>query len=108
VILPGKCFGAGYALNPVGSILVSIGSGLCVPESRLLDIDGDIDADFIKVTEGEFGRGQPVLSSAARIDESHLFILLKDALIAAQKPLADRHLRFWFTLSGCQVVVVQR
>ena len=89
-------------------ILITSLSCLDVPNASLLDIYGDKDAHFVEIPQGKFRRGQTTLRRALSIAEREFIVLFKDALVPAQKPLADGHFGLGLTLMSGQGIVMQR
>jgi hypothetical protein len=69
VVSSGQSFRARDTVDTAGRVLVTAGSSFGIPAAGLFDVDGDENADFIEVTQGEFGGGKTTLSCALGICE---------------------------------------
>jgi hypothetical protein len=60
-----------------------------------------MQSNLVEITKSEFGSRKFLLCCALCIREGDLFILLENARITTEKPLADGHLSFWLPLACC-------
>jgi hypothetical protein len=96
------------SFDSTDGILIPLLSCLVVPIHCFFEIDRHMHANFVEIAHGEFSRGQSSLSRSLGIYVSQFIVLLEDALITAQEPLAYGHFRLWLSLSGSKRVIMQR
>jgi hypothetical protein len=96
----------GDALDPRRGILVAVSCSLFVPFQSLLEVDWNVHANLIEVSHCEFCGTESCLSRTSGILMSQLFIFRKLSFVPAKEPLADSHIRLWFSLTRCERIIV--
>lgn len=93
--------------NTSHSILVAVFRGKIVPILGFLKIDWYVYADLIEIAHGKLSSRKTTLSCPLCVLVRQLFIFGEAAFVSAQKPFADGHFSFSFSLSCSQCIVMQ-
>lgn len=108
MVLPGQRLGPRDTIDPVGRILVPARRSFSIPASGLFDVCWNIESDFVEVAQGKLRRWKSTLRGALGIRKCQLLVLVENALMTTEEPLADRHLCLRLALTRSQRIVMQR
>jgi hypothetical protein len=98
VVFSRKRLGPRDAVDSAGCIFIATCSSLGVPSAGFLNVNWNVDAHLVKVSKRKLGGGQAALRGPLSIGKSSFVVLLKQALMATQKPFADGHFGLGFAL----------